>query len=215
MSFTTDDGHTYHIDGHTALLEEDPAANTATMHYDRGTGRQCGDCQLCCKLLPIPEQELAKPANQRCKHQHVGKGCGIYKTRPLSCRSWFCRWMADPRAHDLPRPDRCHYVVDTLLDNIVATNNETANVTRVPAIQVWVDPAYPHAHRDPRLRRYLEMMAQMFGYTTLIRYSESEAFVLAAPRFSGTGKWEEIASAIMAKPMPRRPPTLITERRTP
>jgi hypothetical protein len=26
----------------------------------------------------------------------MGKGCGIYATRPESCREFYCRWMEDP-----------------------------------------------------------------------------------------------------------------------
>ena len=39
--------------------------------------RQCGDCQLCCKLLPV--KSLAKLAGDRCSHQKHHKGCDVYK----------------------------------------------------------------------------------------------------------------------------------------
>ena len=61
--------------------------------------RNCGDCQLCCKL--VPTKEINKPANTRCKHQKVGKGCGIYAQRPFSCMVWNCRWLVNDDTADL------------------------------------------------------------------------------------------------------------------
>jgi hypothetical protein len=53
--------------------------------------RTCGDCSLCCKLLPI--EDLSKPANQWCTHCRPGKGgCSIYATRPTGCRDFACVW---------------------------------------------------------------------------------------------------------------------------
>ena len=56
------------------------------------TGRSCGDCSMCCKLLKIEEDEINKPANQWCKHCRPGAGCTIYNDRPLVCRA-FCLWL--------------------------------------------------------------------------------------------------------------------------
>ena len=69
--------------------------------------RKCGDCQLCCKLLPT--KEIGKVANTRCEHQRTGKGCTIYARRPFSCSSWSCRWLLEDDTADLSRPDRAHY----------------------------------------------------------------------------------------------------------
>lgn len=78
--------------------------------------RTCGDCQLCCKLLPV--RAVGKGANERCRHQRFGKGCAIYHhpSFPVECRVWSCRWLVDPEAHGLSRPDRTHYVVDIMPD---------------------------------------------------------------------------------------------------
>jgi hypothetical protein len=59
----------------------------------RVPGRECGDCSLCCKLLVVAE--LDKPQNIWCRHLKMGTGCGIYATRPESCREFYCRWMED------------------------------------------------------------------------------------------------------------------------
>ena len=38
--------------------------------------RQCGECTLCCKLLPVPP--LNKLAGQKCKHQRFPHhGCAV------------------------------------------------------------------------------------------------------------------------------------------
>ena len=42
---------------------------------DRPT-RQCGDCTLCCRLLPV--RSLNKGAGERCKHQSHARGCKVY-----------------------------------------------------------------------------------------------------------------------------------------
>ena len=54
--------------------------------------RSCGDCTLCCKLVPVPA--LKKEANEWCKHCAIGEGCKIYKDRPLDCQAFECFWHA-------------------------------------------------------------------------------------------------------------------------
>src|SRR5262245_54343180 len=62
----------------------------------RPGGRRCGDCTLCCKLLPV--RELHKKGGERCQHQKAGKGCGVYNkpAMPPSCGLWSCRWLVQP-----------------------------------------------------------------------------------------------------------------------
>jgi len=177
-------------------------------------GRQCGECQLCCKLLPMKADqagatrtalsmvdagvmsfdeitaagpEIAKPASVRCQHQRASCGCAIYKNRPLTCMMWNCRWLVG-EAGDTRRPDRAHYVIDIIPDVITA---ETDPPTIVPVIQVWLDPRFPDAHRDPALRAYLHRQAEERGEVALIRYNAHDAFVLIAPPLTGTGEWIE------------------------
>ena len=35
--------------------------------------RRCGDCQLCCTIVPVPE--IGKPGLVRCRYQKFAKGC--------------------------------------------------------------------------------------------------------------------------------------------
>jgi hypothetical protein len=136
--------------------------------------RQCGGCTLCCKLLPV--NELDKLAGERCRHQQTGKGCAVYRTRkmPACCHFWNCRWLVNDDTADLSRPDRTHYVIDLLPDYVTVVNNETGEKENVEVIQIWCDPKFPHAHRDPALRRYLERRAAE-GKMALVRYNNKDA----------------------------------------
>jgi hypothetical protein len=156
--------------------------------------RKCGDCQLCCKLLPV--RALAKGANETCKFQKFHKGCTVYRTvqMPMECSVWNCRWLVNDDTADLSRPDRSHYVVDIMPDFITAKDNETGELHQIQIVQVWVDPAHREAHRDPALRAYLFRRAEEHT-AALIRFNSKDAFVLLAPPFNASGKWIEMESA--------------------
>lgn len=114
--------------------------------------RRCGECTLCCKLLPV--RELGKGANERCRFQSH-KGCRVYhqprKGFPVSCSLWNCRWLVDPETTKLRRPDRSHYVVDIMPDLVRVDNNDTGESQEISVVVVWVDRAFPDAWRDPEL----------------------------------------------------------------
>jgi hypothetical protein len=149
---------------HPTLIYE-PTGQLTVEFRKESNGRACGDCQLCCKLVPVPTIE--KPAGKRCKYSKVGKGCTVYETRPFDCRSWSCRWMAD-RAHTegMSRPDRAHFVIDLTPDYITLTMNDTGEETKIGVIQVWVDPAFPEVAKGAELRAYMQQMAEMAGNVT-------------------------------------------------
>jgi hypothetical protein len=165
---------------------------TVVFESDMPTTRSCGDCQLCCKLLPV--RGINKPANTTCQFQKFHKGCTVYHTdkMPMECGMWNCRWLVNDDTADQSRPDRSHYVIDVMPDFVDCTDNETGEQTQVEVVQVWVDPNHRDAHRDPALRRYLHRRAAE-GVAAIIRYSSSEAFVLMGPPFMGDGQWHEIA----------------------
>jgi hypothetical protein len=142
--------------------------------------RQCGDCQLCCRLLPVPP--LGKKANERCEHQKFGKGCAIYLKRrmPMECRLWNCRWLVNDDTADLSRPDRSHYVIDIMPDHISLEDNDTKARIEVQVVQIWLDPSHPEAHRDPQLRAYLLRRAEQ-GIAALVRINSRQAIILFAP----------------------------------
>ena len=158
----------------------------AVVLYDaaRKPSRHCGDCQLCCKLMPV--EEFEKPASCRCAHQRTGKGCAIYRNRPLSCQLWNCRWLVDRSTADLPRPDRAHYVLDLIPDFVTIQPHDGSPARHFEVVQVWCDAAFPDAHRAPSFRAWLNAQATC----ALIRYDSRRAFLLAPPSVTGDD-WHE------------------------
>lgn len=100
------------------------------------TGRVCGDCSLCCKLLAI--EELGKVEGQWCRHCRPGAGaCTIYEERPPACQTFACRWLVQPSIGDAWHPMVCRMVVFTAPDQ---------NMGGV-MLAVYVDPARPSSWR--------------------------------------------------------------------
>ena len=154
--------------------------------------RQCGDCQLCCKLLPV--QSIGKLAGQRCKHQRHSKGCAVYARLAVvspECRLWSCRWLVEDDTADLRRPDRSHYVIDLVPDFVTLRND--GELEHIQVVQIWVDPKFPDAHRDPALRAYLERRAKdrIIG---LVRWDNEKAIALFPPELSHDRQWHEQGS---------------------
>lgn len=150
---------------------------------DKGTGRKCGDCTLCCKLIPV--ETIRKPAGHKCQHQSF-KGCKIYTRRPLDCRVWSCAWLSEKSAAELRRPDRSHYVIDVMTDTLYVDREP------VEALQVWVDPAYPDAHTDPPLRRFIDAQKM----PAIIRYSASKALAIFPPSITEDHQWHDKVSSL-------------------
>ena len=157
--------------------------------------RQCGDCQLCCRLLPVPP--LQKKAGESCQFQKFHKGCTVYHKpkMPLECAMWNCRWLANNDTADVPRPDRAHYVIDVMPDFITVNHDDTGEKQNIQVAQVWIDPKHPDAHRDPGLRRWMFRRAQE-GIATIVRYNAKDAIVIFAPPFDAGGEWHEIKSGM-------------------
>lgn len=156
--------------------------------------RQCGDCQLCCKLLPV--KSLDKEAGHKCKHQRHHKGCAVYArlaTVSPECRLWNCRWLTEDDTADLRRPDRSHYVIDLVPDFVTLRDEETGEANHIQVVQIWVDPDYPDAHRDPALRAYLERRAKD-NIIGLVRWDNERAIALFPPELSADRQWHEQGS---------------------
>lgn len=150
--------------------------------------RKCGECTMCCSLLPVVS--LSKGAGERCKHQR-GLGCNIHHKEgfPGECGLWNCRWLVDDTTGALQRPDRSHYVIDIVPDFITAKAND-GREQQAAVIQVWVDPRFPDAHRDPAFRQWLT--ANEPRCAAIIRFNERDAVILIPPHMSSTGDWEEV-----------------------
>ena len=185
----------------TAWAEPVPLADGRLM-------RQCGDCQLCCRLMPVSDGVLVngapipgglhKPANKRCIHQKHGVGCKVHGTleMPFSCSIWNCRWLANDDTADLPRPDRAHYVIDIMPDFVVGRHDETGVEQEFEVIQIWMDPEHEAARYDPALLRYIERQ----GKAALIRFNERDGIFMAPPSVTGEGWWEKRSTAVGDKP---------------
>lgn len=162
------------------------------------TTRRCGDCQLCCRLVPV--KDLGKAAGERCRHQRHGKGCVVHarleRVSP-SCGIWSCRWLTCDDTEALRRPDRSHYCIDPMPDFITIRNDKTGERRHVEAVQIWVDPRYPDAHRDPALRAYLLRRGEE-GKVGLVRFSNARGLVIFPPMLASDGEWHEEASGLTA-----------------
>src|SRR5262245_25408948 len=68
-------------------------------------GRECGACNVCCKVMQIREPDFVKPGYVYCQHCNAS-GCAIHATRPEVCRAWFCLWRRIAVMPDDVRPDK-------------------------------------------------------------------------------------------------------------
>lgn len=161
--------------------------------FEAPNSRRCGDCSLCCRLLP--NVALDKPAGKACQFQRHHKGCTVYSRRPEECQIWSCRWLAGDDTAGLRRPDRSHYVIDPLPDTIRFVHNETGQAHEFDALQVWIDPAFPQAQHDPALRAYMLKTAEEHAMPTLLRWSNRTATAVFPPPLNSDGEWHESTSA--------------------
>ena len=78
---------------------------------------------------------------------------------------WNCRWLVDDDTSPfgLRRPDHVHYVIDVMPDFVRVTEPSSGRQEDQSVMQVWVDPQFPEAHRDPALRAYMVHIAQTRG----------------------------------------------------
>ena len=81
------------------------AEQTPPLKIELVPGRECGDCNVCCVALTIEDKDLQKPQGYRCKNTLPNKGCAIYDTRPLTCRTFYCGWRSLKWIREPLRPD--------------------------------------------------------------------------------------------------------------
>lgn len=148
--------------------------------------RQCGGCTLCCKLVPV--KELAKPAGVKCEHVRFGKGCAIYPLRPGACRAWACIWRLGYDSGELSRPDRSHLVIDPVGMYLRSRDDKTGKITPMPTIQIWCDPAHPHAYLAANVLAFIRRRGAA-GMATIIRYNNDDGLVLVPPELTANKRW--------------------------
>jgi hypothetical protein len=93
-------------------------------------------------------------------------------------------------------PARPYYVIDVMPDFVMVRDDATGATENIQVVQIWVDPRYPDAHRDPALRAYLERRAAE-NIIGLVRWGMveqplgDEGMALFPPSLSEGGKWIE------------------------
>src|SRR3974390_2830528 len=188
--------------------------------------RQCGDCTLCCKLLPMVDGK--DPAHKQKVREAVEKMVE-FGIAPAAYFANMVEEVAKPAGVPCPfqrfhkgctvyarrpfgcRTWNCRWLVEEagetgrpdrvhyvidIVPDVVRIDHEDGPVD-IEVIQVWCDPKHPDSHRDPALRAYLLARAAE-GKAALIRYSAYDGFVLAAPPFTESDEWEEQRSNMKA-----------------
>ncbi len=70
--------------------------------------RDCGDCTLCCLLLPVPGVKIGINTNCRfCTHH-----CSIHEKRPPICRSFDCEWLLKEDMSEELKPNKCNVIFE-------------------------------------------------------------------------------------------------------
>jgi len=120
------------------------------------TGKTCGECGMCCKLLGITT--LDKPGGVWCRHfkRGSGGGCGVYAERPQACVGFECLWLDSEKLDAAWRPDRAKF--------LMFTEQDGRRLTLV------VDPASPAAwRREPYYARIKAMSQRAYdGFELLV-----------------------------------------------
>ena len=77
---------------------------------------ECGSCNYCCEVLPIPE--LQKPASVLCQNCTKNVGCNIYDSRPESCRNFDCLYLQSDDMDISLRPNECGIMFEKVTTKI-------------------------------------------------------------------------------------------------
>jgi hypothetical protein len=85
-----------------------------------------------------------------------------------------------------------------LVPDYITVSEPGGKPTNVEVVQIWIDPDYPEAHRDPALREYLMKLGER-GCAALIRYNEMDAFTLFPPTMMQDRQWHEARNAMHEK----------------
>jgi hypothetical protein len=108
------------------------------------TGRSCGDCALCCKILDIVA--LEKPAGEWCKHCSTHKKCDLYPIRPAAiCDTFNCGYITQPGVPESWFPGKSRMILNTSADG--------------QHVFIAVDPARPDAWRKAPYYQHIKQWA--------------------------------------------------------
>ena len=107
-------------------------------------GRSCVKCTLCCKLMEV--RDLGKDDGVWCKHVLQGRGCGIYQTRPESCRTFLCGWISTEALDEAWYPGRSKLIL----------------VSKEAGITALVDPSRADVWREEPYYSQLKAWARAY-----------------------------------------------------
>ena len=124
--------------------------------------RECGDCNLCCKLPSINFMKPHKPSYQWCMHCDIGVGCKIYKTRPQKCKDFLCLYLGG--LTNL-KPNHCGFFIYQEESQQAAKNKVLAVMCEEHVLDKLVDAIL----NDPDGKRLVDQ-----GWTFHIRYNDNE-----------------------------------------
>jgi hypothetical protein len=116
--------------------------------------RECGKCNLCCKLLGV--SEIKKPSGQWCDHAQCGKGCAIYDNRPRSCHDFACLWLQGVWPEAL-KPNKTKVVPGTTADR--------------SSVILYVDSDTHSAYRSPEMIKVLDKLLNTGPVFVVLRKS--------------------------------------------
>ena len=81
-------------------------------------------------------EQLGKPVSAWCPHCKPGRGCLIYASRPVECRTFSCLWLVNDLLDERWKPSKSKLVLTTSEDGI----------------EVRCDPGFPDAWRKEPFR---------------------------------------------------------------
>lgn len=83
--------------------------------------RTCGDCNVCCKLPPIPpttfkNKPFKKSGFTWCKNCEIGIKCKVYDDRPITCKIFECSYLV---GLTIQRPNKLGFLAIMEAENSV------------------------------------------------------------------------------------------------
>ena len=70
--------------------------------------KECGDCTLCCLLLPV--EGVKEGVNTNCKF--CTTKCTIYDKRPPICGTFDCEWLLKKDMPEDLKPNKCNVIFE-------------------------------------------------------------------------------------------------------
>ena len=121
--------------------------------------RNCGDCNMCCKLPSIPN---IKKDYEWCSNCDIGIGCKIYDKRPKKCKDFYCLWKIGTFPENL-KPNKVGF--------FATMDNELSKIEKVITI-------YCETYKLDNIKKFLKdiNITDESGqtYRFVIRYNNQE-----------------------------------------